>query len=105
MTRRLAGFGKPPKKGTKSRSFLLQALRPEGADSFVFSRSIGTNGVGLSRLAQIMIDQKGYDLRTFLNGKHAVCWDGRKGRPMVSWRLVGKMRWDGSYRSFIGNPE
>jgi hypothetical protein len=98
--RRLAGFGRPPVKGSLRRSFLLQALSTQGISCQ--AADVLFRGKGKCRAAvACLINEKGYDLRAFKNGDRS---QSGIGAPHKSWRLVGKMRWDGSYRSFI-NPE
>ena len=47
-------------------------------------------------------EEKGYDLRFFRCAKsRAIERHKIGGANAWAWRLVGKMRWDGSYRSFI----
>lgn len=83
-------FSKPPRKGTKARNVLLLMLKPEG-----FARNdIEDEPHNLTTLIATLRDDKGYDIRKFPKRK------SDKGRAKSVYRCIGKMRWDGSYRSF-----
>lgn len=86
----IPGHGKPPKKGTKARDFLLKALRPEGVR--IPETSIAQSNAG--SVIAVLRDQKGYDIRTQIGERV-------KGRSTPNtYRCVGKYRPDGGYRPF-----
>lgn len=91
-------YGKPPRKGTKARAFLLRALRPHGCttpESGYLPHVLG------STIAQLR-DTRGYDIRAFPIPCNHNYRAGETG-PRVAYRLVGKWRWNGTYRSFLKN--
>jgi hypothetical protein len=86
-------FGKPPKKGTVLRNLALMALRPQGVTKPEFmenSRHVFQTYIG------VLIDQRGYDIKSF------PCPPSRRagGQRTLIYKMVGKMRWSGTYRSF-----
>lgn len=93
---RRVGFRRAPRKGSKSRRLLMLALRPCGVLS-TDARALFASKDVLGRTLATLYDECGYDIRSFPS---RVATEGR-GRPPVIYRLVGKLRWDGSYRSFI----
>jgi len=104
---RHSGFGRTPAKGTKARQALLLMLRPGGATySELFEvYSPKNNKDHISNLVSCFVNEKGWDIRTFVLPETDPRFVKKKaGRPRVIHRIVGKMRWDGSYRSFV-NPQ
>lgn len=111
MTGRVTwGYGCPPRKGTKARALLLMALRPQGFTAWEVYETLGYNrGGSLGAAITGLIDQKGYDIRGFHLRRDQYTEErfgpkvapGRKTRDPLVYRLVGKHRWNGSYRSFV----
>lgn len=113
MSRRHFNFGRAPKKGSKLRASVLLMLRPQGATNPEVCEVYGTDykrGAGganqVYNVIEALREQKGYDVRTFPLPPHDPRQAGFSdpstvGRRPVVHRVVGKMRWDGSYRSFV----
>ena len=105
MSRRLTGFGCPPKKGTAARKVLLRALSANGVTVHeALSMGLVKSARQFSMMVVALADQKGYDIRLFPCDPSRCAKTWRNGGRKNAYRLVGKMRWDGSYRSFV-NPE
>lgn len=101
------GFGCSPAKGTQARKLVLMLMRPQGVTSWEAREAFVTERRSFGCLVEQLRDQKGYDIRSFPipEGERTI---ERVGPSAVSskcpprvWRLVGKMRWNGTYRSFI----
>lgn len=103
MSARHHRFGRPPAKSTLTRRLLLLAMRPEG----VTEKESREAGAPANRLASLfgtyLPNEKGYDLRHFRCEKHRACTGYRNNTNAWAWRLVGKYRWNGTYRSFLNN--
>lgn len=84
------GFKKSPRKGSRLRAFLIACLGNEGICGPDATEIIG-DGASVAVAVNNLRDQKGWDVRSFK----------RHGVRSVTYRCVGKMRWDGSYRSFV----
>jgi hypothetical protein len=108
-------FGCSPKKGTKIRQILLRTLRPEGLTPYeAYREGWVRSQSALTSLVEMLRDQKGWDVRVFplakddprrsiVHGRGRGVGGLTSERP-GSWtvlRCVGRMRWDGSYRSFV----
>lgn len=94
-TKHKQGFGRPPRKGTKLRKCLIMMLRPQGilASEIYEIYEIGS----YTNIINSLINEKGYDIRIMpSNVKSAL----QTNRTLMTYKCVGKMRWDGSYRSF-----
>jgi hypothetical protein len=101
------GFGRPPAKGTQARQVLLLALRPQGVTAWEARQAGVTTKQSFGCLLDQFLDQKGYDVRSFPlpNDQRTLERVGpsavKSKKPPRVWRLVGKLRWNGTYRSFI----
>ncbi len=98
-------LGRPPAKGTARRQFLLMALRPQGVTSWETSQFM-TPSVFHGHLTALR-EEKGYDIRAFPIPRERRTAErvGTNGvtcrKPPVIYRLVGKRRWNGTYRDFV----
>lgn len=95
-------FGRTPRKGTKTREVLLMMLRPQGAASYEIDRLFG-KGFCAAAIVRTLRDDKGWDVRTFSMPRSDS--PHQYGRLPVVHKVVGKMKWDGSYRSFVKGGE
>jgi hypothetical protein len=81
------------------RRMLKMLLRPEGAtvDELVEA------GIGRRQVARYIIvltDEKGWDIRGF--PRPELRREGvAKRKHLYVYKVVGKMRWNGTYRSFV----
>jgi hypothetical protein len=107
VTGRRIGFGRSPAKGTKIRQFLLMALRSQGVTSWEAVQAGLIRERGLSAFLTMLRDMKGYDVKAFRLAPEQrtlarVGAIGVRGKnPPLVYRLVGRMKWDGSYRTFL----
>lgn len=92
-------FGCTPRKGTKLRAFLRLALRPQGVTAAEAAVIFGTAKLP-TQCIRALRDEKGWDVRAF--NRKCLGQDISEGdHSYVIYRCVGKMKWDGSYRSFV----
>lgn len=89
-----SSFGKAPAKGTKSRYALIMMLR--GAKSSDIRDQYSLGPTELFSIVSRLRNDCGYDIRAFPPKRK-----GSHGSPPSIYKCVGKMKWDGSYRSFI----
>ena len=80
------GLSRPPRKGTKSRIVVNALLR--GTTASEVEELVGWGKGSFNAFLDKLTDQCGYDVR-----KTSI-------RPRSTYLIVGKMKWDGSYRSF-----
>lgn len=93
-----SGFSRPPAKGTKNRKALIMMLR--GATAPAIIEACEFKGASpMSRIVMRLRDECGYDIRHFPNPTP----NGKCGRTPGLYKVIGKMKWDGSYRSFIND--
>lgn len=100
---RHSGFGRTPAKGTKARQALLLLIRPQGATSKDICRLYAPKDQSTT-LVEYFRNEKGWDIRTSPlapEDPRQQDFSAKKRRPPVVHRIVGRMRWDGSYRSFV----
>jgi len=76
-----------PRKGTKTRVVVNLMLRREGLLSDQFP--------SVPSLAERLRDDCGFDIAIF------PAPTGKPGRPRSCYKIIGRYRWDGSYRSFV----
>jgi len=77
-----------PRKGTKTRAAVNLLLRREGATNL----EVGS----LAALAERLRYDCGFDIAAFPEPS-----TGKTGRPACRYKIIGRYRWDGSYRSFV----
>ncbi len=83
-----------PRVGTK-RARLVAALMRGGTHEELARRSDMSVINVKNTMARFLRDDYGYDIRfRVIDRNHA-------GRPTCSHMIVGRYRWDGSYRSFL----
>jgi len=88
-------FSKSPGKGTKSRDVLIMLLKGcTGSDT---KAALGVDTSDLLTIIHRARDFCGWDIRTFKP-------NGEKYRTNIHM-IVGKMKWDGSYKSLIKMPK
>lgn len=92
--RHKSGFSRSPRKGTTSRKILLLCLTGYTVEemSHACRCPIRTVTKTIDRLR----DDCGWDIRRFPRSGRTL-----NDRRVSVFKVVGKMKWDGSYRSFI----
>lgn len=96
-------IGRPPAKGSKTRAVLLMLLREEGVTRHEAFGVIQSKGTQFSKVIEILVDQKGWDIRPFRLPSHERT--GHRHGPRQAWKAVGKYRRNGTYRSLIKEAE
>ena len=96
-----SNFSRSPRKGTKGREILLLLVRPRGATVAEIEDKIGKlRSGGLQTYMRRFSDEMGWDIRSFPDP--LTDHPGRGAKPVV-YRVIGKMKWDCTYRSFVNN--
>lgn len=75
-------------------------LRPQGATRLEIINRLGVSENAIAGMIVVLNDQKGWDIRSFPRKE---LHTGR-GRMPVVYKVVGKVRWNGGYRSFLKEP-
>jgi hypothetical protein len=88
-------FGRTPVKGSLMRRMLKMMLRPEGATTFELIE-VGLRNALIHHYTEVLRNEKGWDVRLFPCPRYR-----RRSPKGYVYKIVGKMRWDGSYRSLI----
>lgn len=92
-----------PGKGTKSRAALLAMLRETGlTGQEAVQRGFVVSASSLGTMVSKFRDMQGFDIvgvPTEINRKAMAHLNARKS--VLAYRVVGKYRWDGTYRSFV----
>lgn len=86
MSRRHKSSYTTPRKGTKTRAAINLLLRREGATGSEFA----------SGTVERLRNDCGFDIAVFPEPA-----TGKVGRPASRYKIIGRYRWDGSYRSFV----
>lgn len=90
-----------PRKGTKVRALINLLLKPQGMTTFeavqagLVKESTSISGV-LARLEY----ECGFDIRVVGASPRVL-----KGRRAYIYRIVGRHRWNGQYRSFVNHMD
>jgi hypothetical protein len=94
-------WGRSPAKGTLLRRMLKMLMRPEGATTFEMLEAGIPSGGG--SYMGVLRDQKGWDIRAFPcpEERREPVKGARGRRPPVVYKVVGRMRWDGGYRTLV----
>jgi hypothetical protein len=92
-------YGPSPAKGTKARVIMLAMLRDGITDRQAVA--LGVAHGYLSSMIERFVDQLGWDVRgvPIPNPHYGVTRS--QPRHVLSYRIVGRCRWDGTYRSLI----
>lgn len=85
-----------PKKGTKLRALILGLLKPEGLTRKQIN-SITSYGHTHLTLLQ---DFGGWDIKGFPVANRNLV-DHKKHKTVLSYRIVGRLRFNGGYRSLV----
>jgi hypothetical protein len=85
-----------PAKGTKTRAAVNLMLRREGATTYEIADVTNMSLSAAGSVVQQLIDQRGFDIAVFPEPL-----TGRRGRRACRYKIIGRYRWDGSYRSFV----
>lgn len=86
-----------PRKDSKSRNIALMLLRDEGATMQEIRETTGMSSVVAHGVLARLDFDCGFDIRRFTE-KHI---DPTTSRPPLRYRIVGRSRWNGGYRSFV----
>lgn len=85
-----------PAKGTKTRELILRMLREEGLTSAeALNAGLIRHNSSLTGIIARLEYECGFDIRVI--GSQRI---ERRGRNMYVYRIVGRHRWNGPYRSF-----
>ena len=85
-----------PAKGTKSRALLLGMLSRRGITATeALEQELIVRRSGMAAMLTQFINVGGWDIRGFHEPS------GTPSSPYVRYRVVGRFRWEGGYRSFI----
>jgi hypothetical protein len=85
-----------PAKGTKSRALLLGMLSKRGLTaSEALERGYLARRSAMAAMLSQFYNTGGWDIRGFTEPS------GTPSSPFVRYRIVGRFRWEGGYRSFI----
>jgi hypothetical protein len=93
-------WGRSPAKGTLLRRLLKMLMRPEGVTAFeAFEAGINS----ITTYIVVLRDQKGWDIRSFPCPveRREMIHGTRHTKPPVVYKVVGRMRWDGGYRTLV----
>lgn len=94
-----------PRKGTKTRALLLLMLRPQGATTKEILEKVQMRQQAVLPTIISLRDFGGWDIRIFSvpNPDTSPTLTGRKRMATtLAYRVVGRLRFHGGYRSFIG---
>lgn len=98
------GFGRAPRKGSNLRQLVLMAMRPQGVTVWEAEQSGACPPHLFSNRLIQLLNEKGYDIRSFpmeRTVERVGPKQMRSKKPPRVWRLVGKIRWDGTYRDLV----
>jgi len=99
--RRIKTIYTNPRKGTKARAAVNLMLRREGATAAEIAERVGYNRVNsISAMCEALRNDKGFDIAAF-----PVAGSGHVGRPPSVYKIIGRYRCNGSYRSFVSIGE
>lgn len=87
------------KRGTKRRQIALLLIRPQGCSALEAYIIVGFNSSLLGCEITRLKDDYGFDIQ-IIDKRKPNSKDGR-GRNQYVWRIIGRWRWNGSYRSFL----
>ncbi len=87
-----------PKKGTKARRLVLALLKPKGLTLREMKNLLGFT---YSHLAHLQ-DFGGWDIKAFIVDNPSPI-DGKRHHKVYSYRIVGRLRFKGGYRSFVND--
>jgi hypothetical protein len=94
-------WGRSPAKGSLTRRALKMLMRPEGATIFELVEA-GLSPRSAARVLTVFRDEKGWDVRSFPCRDESRLWpDVHRTKPSNVHKIVGRLRWDGSYRSLV----
>lgn len=86
-----------PRKGTKSRAVMLMMMRRQGATQPEIQEATGATPIHVTHMMIGWLNFWGWDARFFRLRKTDPRWGPKS---WVTYRLVGKIKPNGGYRSF-----
>jgi hypothetical protein len=91
-----------PKKGTKRREVLIRLLSQDGITSYEAARDgLVTKQNDLKSYLNVLIDEQGWVINAFpVYGDRARPNNSQSKKPYLAMKIVGRIRWDCTYRDY-----